>query len=92
MEVPEKLQTFPAYFIVFLESAVNFEHVDKKVSLMAQGFLKLLTPKGVFTYTYKRSCFWKFFSSEGVNESLKLLKSAQKYFYYTFSSVWWNLR
>ena len=35
---------------------------------------------------YKRSCIWKPFGSECVNESLKLLKSAEKYFYPTFSS------
>ena len=35
---------------------------------------------------HKRSCFWKPFGSERVNESLKLLKSAEKYLYPTFSS------
>ena len=40
---------------------------------------------------YKRSCFCKPFGSERVNESLKLLKSAEKYFYPTFSSFLANL-
>ena len=40
---------------------------------------------------HKRSCFWKLFGSEHINESLNLLKSAEKYFHPTFSSVWVNL-
>ena len=35
---------------------------------------------------HKRSCFWKPFRSERVNESQKLLKSAENNFYPTFSS------
>ena len=38
----------------------------------------------------KRSFFWKPFASERVNESPKLVKSAEKYFY-PFSSFWANL-
>ena len=34
---------------------------------------------------HERSCFSKPFGSESVNESLKLLKSEEKYFYSTFS-------
>ena len=59
---------------------------------MAPVFLKLLSPKQVFTYTHKKSCFWKLFRSECVKESLKLLKSAEKYFYLAFSSVSVHLR
>ena len=40
---------------------------------------------------HERSCFWKHFGSERVNESLKLLKSEEKYLYPTFSSFWTNL-
>ena len=42
MQLSEKLETF-------LESALNFEHFEKKMNLIAQVFLKLLTPKDVFT-------------------------------------------
>ena len=37
---------------------------------------------------HNRACFWKPFCSERVNEPQKLLKSAEKYFYLTFSSCW----
>ena len=49
MQLSEKLETFSGFFIAFLESALNFEHFEKKMSLIAQVFLKLLTPKDVFT-------------------------------------------
>ena len=35
---------------------------------------------------HRRACFWKPSDSERVNESQKLLTSAEKYFYPTFSS------
>ena len=81
MQLSEKPKTFSEFFIAFLKSTLNFEHFKNKMSLIAQVFLKLLTPK-------KRSSFWKPFSSECVKESQKLLKSAEKYFYLTFSSFW----
>ena len=40
---------------------------------------------------HKKSCFWKLFDNTRVNECQKLLKSAGKYFYSTFSSVLANL-
>ena len=40
---------------------------------------------------HERSCFWKHFGSERVDESLKLLKSAEKYLYPTLISFWANL-
>ena len=59
---------------------------------MAQVFLKLLTPKDVFTSMHENSCLWKLFGSERVKESRKLRKNAEKYFYGTCSSVWVKLR
>ena len=49
MQLSEKLETFPRFFIAFLKSALNFEHFEKKMSLMAEVFPKLLTLKDVFT-------------------------------------------
>ena len=37
---------------------------------------------------HNSSSFWKSFGSECVNESQKLLKSAEKYFDSSFSSLW----
>ena len=38
-----------AFFIGFLESGLNFEHLKKKSGAIAQVFPKLLTPKDVCT-------------------------------------------
>ena len=54
-------------------------------------FLKLLTLKDVLTYMHKSYCFWKHSRSERLNESQKLLKSAEKYFYPTSASFWAKL-
>ena len=40
---------------------------------------------------HNRDCFSKPFRSEHVNESQKLLKSAEKYLFHTFSSIWAKL-
>ena len=40
---------------------------------------------------HNRVCFWKPFGSERVNESQKLVQSAEKNFYPTFSSFWAEL-
>ena len=56
------------------------------MSLIGKGFLKLLTPKQVLIEMNNRACLSKLLGSERVNESQKLLKSAEKYLYPTFSS------
>ena len=76
MQLSETLGTFSGIFIPFFKSALNFEHFPKKSCLRGQVSLKLITPKNVFTYIHKSSCFWKLFGSERVNKSLKLPKTA----------------
>ena len=49
MQLSEKPEIFSPFFIAFLESALNFEHFETKTSRIAPVFLKLLTPKDVFT-------------------------------------------
>ena len=44
-----KQKTFSWFFIAFLKSTWNGEHFQKKESLLAQVFPKLLTPKEVVT-------------------------------------------
>ena len=49
MHLSGKLKTFSGFFIAFFEAALNFEYFEKTISLIAQVFLKLLTPKDVLT-------------------------------------------
>ena len=48
-QLSEKLKTFSKFFISLLECTLNLEHFEKKMSFIAQVFLKLLTLKDVFT-------------------------------------------
>ena len=85
MQISEKLKLFSWFFIAFLESPLNFEHFQRKNSFKVQVSLKVMTAKKVLTQMNKRSCFWKLFGRERVNESLKLPKTAEKHFYTFFS-------
>ena len=48
MQLSGKLKVFSWIFIASFECALNFQHFAKRISLIAQVFLKLLTPKDVF--------------------------------------------
>ena len=74
MQLSEKPLRLSEIFIAVLEFTSHFKHFEKKMSLITQVFLKLLTPKDVLTWMHKRSCFWKSFGSECV----KLLNNPGK--------------
>ena len=91
MQLSEKPKTFCQFSIAFLESTSNFEHFETKSEPYSLSIFEV-------TYSERRAylnawkvLFLKTFGSERVNESQKLLKSAEKYFYPTFSSSWAKL-
>ena len=43
----EKEKTFSEFFSAFLKSTLNFEHFQKKITLIADVFPKLASPKKV---------------------------------------------
>ena len=45
----KKKKTFSRFFIAFLKCALNLENFEKKMSIPAYLFPKLLTPKEVVT-------------------------------------------
>ena len=47
MHLSQKYNIFSQFFSAFLESALNFEHLQKKMTLIAYGFPKLPTTKHV---------------------------------------------
>ena len=47
MHLPQKKNIFPPFFSAFLKSALNFEHFQKKMTLIAYVFRKLATTKNV---------------------------------------------
>ena len=86
-----KTKKFCCNFVAFLESTLNFEHFERKTSLITYAFLKLLTPNVVVTSMKERSCFWNPLDTQRVNESQKLKKFTGKHFYSTFSLFWAKL-
>ena len=47
MHLSQKQRIFSEFFSAFFESALNFEHFQKKMTLIAYVFLKLPTTKNV---------------------------------------------
>ena len=47
MHLSEKQKTFSVFMCAFFESTSNFEHFQKKMTLIAYQYLKLTTPKHV---------------------------------------------
>ena len=47
MPLSQKQNIFPEFFSSFFESALNFKHFQKKMTLMAYVFPKLPTTKDV---------------------------------------------
>ena len=45
--ISQKKQTFSHFFSAFLKSTLNFEHFQKKMTLIADVFPKLPSPKKV---------------------------------------------
>ena len=49
MDLSQKQDIFSQFFCAFFESALNFEHFQKKMTLKAYVFLELPTTKEVLT-------------------------------------------
>ena len=57
MHLSQKQKIFSEFFSAFLKSALNFEHFEKKMSLIAYVFPKLPTTKNVLKQMSKSSRF-----------------------------------
>ena len=57
MHLSQKHNIFPQFFSAFFESALNFEHFQKKMALIAYVFSKLPTTKNVLRQMSKSSRF-----------------------------------
>ena len=53
----QKQKIFPQFFSAFFKSALNFEHFQKKMTLIAYVFPKLPTPKNLLRQMSKSSRF-----------------------------------
>ena len=55
MHLSQKQNIFSEFFSVILESALNFQYFEKKMTLIAYVFPKLPTTKDMLRYMSKRS-------------------------------------
>ena len=56
MHLYQKQKTFSAFFAPFFESALNFEHFQRKMTLIAYVFPKLPATKNVLRQMSKSFC------------------------------------
>ena len=56
-QLSQKQQAFPQFFLAFSKSKLNFEHFQKKMTLLADLFPKLRTPEKGVRYMSKKYRF-----------------------------------
>ena len=56
-QLSQKRKAFSEFFLSFSKSTLNFEHLQKKITFIADLFPKLRTPKNVLRYISKKSRF-----------------------------------
>ena len=88
MEVSRKQKTFSEFFSAFLKSNLNFEHFQKKkMSLIADVFPKLRTPKNMVISMSKMSRFKGSFGKQHGKRAQKLVKFPWQHLYH----IYWSL-
>ena len=84
----QKKKTFSQFYSAFLISTLNFEHFQTKMTLIADVFRKLPSPKMVIrSMSVKSRCTGQFHNKHS-KRAERLLKSVQRYLYH----ICWSLR
>ena len=92
MQLSRKQKTFSDFFSVFLESSWNFEHFAKKrMTLIADVFPKLRTPKNMVTSMSKKSRFKGSFGKQHDKRAQTFLKFAWQHLYDIYWLIWRQL-
>ena len=77
-----KQKAFSEFFLAFSKSTLNFQHFQKKMTLIADLFMKLRTPKNVARYMSKKSRFKGPFDMQHGKRVQTLLRSERQHRYY----------
>ena len=88
MQLSQKQKTFSQFFSPFLKSRLNFEHIQKKMTLLANIFPKLRTSKNVVRWILKKYRFRVPLDEQHGRRAQKLLKSERRYFCHIYRSLW----
>ena len=81
MQLSQKQKTFSEFSSASLKSSLNFEHLQKKkMTLIAEVFPRVQTPKNMVTSMSKKSRFKGSFGKQHGKRDQTLLKFAWQYF------------
>ena len=75
MQLSQKQNLFCQFVSAFLKSILNFEHFQKKMTLIADLFPKLQTPKNVAKQMSKKSHFREPFDKQHGKEGQTIFKN-----------------
>ena len=84
MQLSQKQKTFSQFFFVFLKSRSNFEHIKKKITLIANVFPKLQTSKKPVRSISKERRFRVPLDKQHGNPTETLLKSKRQRVYHIY--------
>ena len=80
-QLSQKQKAFSPFFLPFFKSTLNFEHFGKKMTVTADFFPKIRTPKNVVKYMCKKSRFKGHFDRQHEKRVQTLLPSERQHFY-----------
>ena len=81
MQLSQKRKTFSEFFSGFLKCRSNFEHIKKKMTLIANVIVKLKTPKNAVRKMSKKCRLTVTFNKQYGKRARTLLKSERRQFY-----------
>ena len=81
-QLSQKQKAFSESFLAFSKSTVKFDPFQKKMTLIADLFPKLRTPKNVVRYMSKKSCFKGPFGRQHGQRVQTLLRSEPQHRYH----------
>ena len=87
IQLSNKQKVLSEVFAPFLKSTSYFEQFQRKITVIVDTFLKLLTAKEMVRKMYKKPCLGTPFDSQHEKGLRRLLKSARRCFYHIFSWV-----
>ena len=88
MQLSQKRKIFSPVFLNFWNLDSTFEYFQKKMTLIADAFLSLGTPKNVVRLIFKKSFFRGSFDKWHLKRIEKLLKSERQRLYHIYWSLW----
>ena len=82
MQLSQKQKLFSQFVAAFWQSLLVFEYFQKKLTLIADAFPKLRTPKNVVKQMSKKACFRGPLDKEHSKRNQTLLKFEPHNFYH----------